>query len=261
MVSQSAIIGLVFQLALSVILPAAGYIYLRKKYKIAFRPVLVGILIFFVFANVLGGAFNQFILVANKATSQITENPILFAVYGGLSAGFFEEMGRFIAFAWLLKLYRERKDGLAYGVGHGGIEALLVGALGSIQLIVLSGLQNSGKLEETVSGQNLPPEVLDQLASALAGLTFPTAVMGGLERVAAFFLQIALSLLVLYAVKNKKYLYLLAAILLHALIDFFPGLYQAKVLNLYVTEIIIYLIGIGAWFFIKRSSRMKGLDG
>ncbi|MBS2967690.1 YhfC family intramembrane metalloprotease [Metabacillus sp. KIGAM252] len=253
MVPQSAILGLVFQLAVSIILPVAGYIFLKRKYKIAFRPVLIGILIFFVFANVLGGLFNHFILVTNETTAQIAEQPVLFAIYGGISAGFFEEIGRFIAFTWLLKLYRERKDGLAYGLGHGGIEALLIGALGSIQMISLALLQNSGKLEETISGQNLPPEVLNQLTSALTGLSLPLAFMGGLERAAAFFLQIALSLIVLYAVKNKKYIYVAAAILLHALIDFFPALYQAGAMNLYAVEIIIYVIGIGAFFFIKSS--------
>ncbi|KZZ84054.1 YhfC family intramembrane metalloprotease [Bacillus sp. SJS] len=253
MVPQSAILGLVFQLAVSVILPVAGYILLKKKYKISFRPVLIGILIFFVFANVLGGSFNQFILVTNKTTSQIADQPVLFAIYGGLSAGFFEEMGRFIAFTWLLKLYRERKDGLAYGLGHGGIEALLIGALGSIQMISLAILQNSGKLEETIAAQNLPPKVLNQLTSALTELTFPLAFMGGLERAAAFFIQIALSLIVLYAVKNKKYIYVLAAILLHALIDFFPALYQAGAMNLYAVEIIIYVIGIGAFLIIRSS--------
>ncbi|MGD6817885.1 YhfC family intramembrane metalloprotease [Metabacillus sp. 84] len=258
MVSQSAIIGLVFQMIISIILPVAGYILLRKKYRIAFRPVLIGILIFFVFSNVLGGAVNQFILVTNESTSAIVDQPILFAIYGGLSAGFFEEMGRFIAFAWVLKMYQERKDGLAYGLGHGGVEALLIGTLGSIQLISLALLQNSGRLEETM-GASLPPEVIQQLTGALTGLTFPVAFMGGLERAAAFFIQIALSLLVLYAVKNKKYGWIFGAILIHALIDFFPGLYQAGMVNLITAEIVVYGIGIGAFVFIKKSRQLKGL--
>jgi hypothetical protein len=36
--------------------------------------------------------------------------PIL-AIYGGLTAGIFEELGRFVAFFFLLKKYLEYKDG------------------------------------------------------------------------------------------------------------------------------------------------------
>ena len=57
------------------------------------------------------------------------ENPYVFAIYGGLTAGIFEELGRFVAFFFLLKKYLDYKDGFAYGIGHGGIESILVGGI------------------------------------------------------------------------------------------------------------------------------------
>lgn len=39
----------------------------------------------------------------NPATAKILENPFIFAIYGGLTAGIFEELGRFVAFFFLLK--------------------------------------------------------------------------------------------------------------------------------------------------------------
>ena len=39
----------------------------------------------------------------NPAIAPILENPFVFALYGGLTAGIFEELGRFVAFFFLLK--------------------------------------------------------------------------------------------------------------------------------------------------------------
>lgn len=42
----------------------------------------------------------------NPAIAPILENPFVFALYGGLTAGIFEELGRFVAFFFLLKISR-----------------------------------------------------------------------------------------------------------------------------------------------------------
>lgn len=39
----------------------------------------------------------------NPAIAPFLENPYVFAIYGGLTAGIFEELGRFVAFFFLLK--------------------------------------------------------------------------------------------------------------------------------------------------------------
>ena len=44
--------------------------------------------------------------------------------------------------------------------------------------------------------------------------------LGSLERIMALVLQIAFTMLVLYAVKQKKYIFLVYAILFHAFVDF-----------------------------------------
>ena len=47
-------------------------------------------------------------------------------LYGGLMAGVFEETGRYVSFKWFLKKETRIQDGLSYGIGHGGIEAMLI---------------------------------------------------------------------------------------------------------------------------------------
>ena len=75
---------------------------------------------------------------------------------------------------------------------------------------------------------------------------------GSLERIMALVLQIAFTMLVLYAVKQKKYIFLVYAILFHALVDFFAALYQTKTINIFVAEGITLLFTIGAIILIRK---------
>ena len=62
----------------------------------------VGVLIFIGFTQILETPFHLF-MRGNPAIAPILENPFVFALYGGLTAGIFEELGRFVAFFFLLK--------------------------------------------------------------------------------------------------------------------------------------------------------------
>ena len=42
----------------------------------------------------------------NPTIAPFLENPFAFAIYGGLTAGIFEELGRFVALFFLLKISR-----------------------------------------------------------------------------------------------------------------------------------------------------------
>ena len=54
------------------------------------------------FTQILETPFHLF-MRGNPAIAPILENPFVFALYGGLTAGIFEELGRFVAFFFLLK--------------------------------------------------------------------------------------------------------------------------------------------------------------
>ena len=81
--------------------------------------------------------------------------------------------------------------------------------------------------------------------------------LGSLERIMALVLQIAFTMLVLYAVKQKKYIFLVYAILFHALVDFFAALYQTKTINIFVVEGITLLFTIGAIILIRKMKEIN----
>ncbi|WP_454055548.1 YhfC family glutamic-type intramembrane protease [Clostridium sp. Marseille-Q7071] len=125
--------------AMCVLLPIIVLIYFKKKEKISLKPVIIGAIVFFIFTQILERLLHMVVIGNN-----LIKNPIFFSIYGALTAGIFEEVGRFIAFKTVLKNNHEWKDGIAFGIGHGGIEAIIIGVFSSVQFIIYSNLINRG---------------------------------------------------------------------------------------------------------------------
>lgn len=138
------------------------------------------------------------------------------AIILGLTAGLCEELARAVSY-WLLKGARKFEDGMMLGLGHGGIEAMIMlGILnaGTLQqLFALRGadLQSMGLSAEQITfiGQQMD---LFNRSSLLAFASFA-------ERLLAMSMHVILSLIVLAGFQNRKWLGIGAAILYHALVD------------------------------------------
>ncbi|MFD0767406.1 YhfC family intramembrane metalloprotease [Bacillus sp. CGMCC 1.60114] len=247
MVSNAAIGSMIVQIALSVLIPIIVLVYCRKKYRISFKIVGVGLVFFIGFSQILEKTLHVFVF-GNPTTAELLKNPFVYAIYGGLTAGIFEELARFIAFFYLLKKYQEYKDGLAYGIGHGGIESLLIGATVGLQSLMFALSINNGTFAKMI-------EKIPQLSAVQDALLHNPPyfyLFGAVERLVAFIMQIALTMLVLYAVKYKKYIFIGLAVFLHAFIDFFAALYQRGLIHLFVIEGLMVLFGIGAYILIRK---------
>jgi uncharacterized membrane protein YhfC len=250
MVSKLSIVFIIVSIIISVGFSVGLFIYFYRKSRISIKAVIVGALTFIVFTQVLEKLLHIFVIKNN-----FFPNPWQFAIYGMLAAGVFEEVGRFISYKLFLKNNKERKDGIAFGIGHGGIEAILIGGLANIQYIVFVNLINTGMLEKTLSGK-IPVETLSSLKALLVNSTPALFLMGGVERIVAVTAQIALSLLVLLSVRYKKYSYLILAIIAHALMDFPAALYQMHLANIWVVEGILMIMFVIALVFIRKTKYM-----
>ena len=254
MVSSLSLAGIIFSLLVSFLLPIGLIIYARKKYSVNFSTIAVGALVFFVFVLVLESFLHLYVLKLNPTTKALMENPWMYSIYGGLAAGIFEEVGRFIAFKFFLKKHHQWKGGFAYGIGHGGIEAILISGFTAINNLIYSILINKGTFDSLI-GSKLPASTAKQLKSSLIDTHWSLFYISGIERCFALAIQIGLSILVVYAIKNRKYMYLLIAILIHALIDFPVGLAQKNVLNLWVVEAVVFFACIVSICWIRKSKK------
>ena len=253
MVSSTSIIYSGISAAICFLFPIIVLIYFKKKEKINLKPVIIGAIIFFVFTQILERALHMVVIGGN-----LIKNPIFFSIYGALAAGVFEEVGRFIAFKTVLKDKHEWKDGIAYGIGHGGIEAILIGIIANVQFIVYSNLINKGLFETNVISKVPASQVnqLQQLKEAFIQTPASNFIIGFVERIFAFGIQIALTMVVLYAIKYRKNIYLLVAILLHALIDFPAALYQMKIVNILGAEVIVLLFFIISLIYLSKTKKI-----
>ena len=128
-----------------------------------------------------------------------------------------------------------------YGIGHGGMEALLVCALNMALDLVLAFRLNAAGGDASVLSAGY-----QTLAASLQTTPAGLLAVSGVERVIAVCFHIALSVLVFEAVKRPGKLWLYpAAILLHAGLDVFATLYQLGILkNIYALEGLIALAAL-----------------
>lgn len=204
----------------SILLPAACVVFWKKKTSAPIKPFIVGAVTFLVFAMGLEQLLHVFCLPL------VMDKPLLYALYGALAAGVFEETGRFVAFSTVLKKNTAKNNSVAYGIGHGGIEVLLVLGINYITVLFVLITKN--------------PVALNALQPAIEQLAPGVVLVAMLERLFALLFHICASVFVFISVHDKsKRWYFPLAILLHALLDLPAALYQKGQLSLWAVEAIV----------------------
>ena len=245
---------IITMLALFAVLIAAVW-YARKKYKINFAVLGLGAVAFFASSQVLEKIVHLLVLHPQKdgTVPLMTANPLLYVIYGICMAALFEETARLIFFKWIEKKRTlEDSDALAYGLGHGGLELLYLGMGSLISLLILFSLLESSNPDLA----NLLPQNTLETVQSLSGWQ---VYLLGVERVLALVMQIGLSFWVYQAVRQKKWIYLVAAYGLHALFDLAPSLSQVGWLSnpllvegLLAVEVIIFIYFTKSIFYKKQ---------
>lgn len=247
MVPQLSIIFMIISAAVGIILPIAVCLYLRIRKRADLPPFVIGCVVFFLFALILESMVHQLVLVRSPAGETIQNTAWLYALYGGLMAGLFEETGRYLAFKTVMKRYGGKDvNALMYGIGHGGIEAILLLGFAMISNITVSLMINSGTASQLT--ENLSGDALTQMQSSLELLkTTPSYMflLGGVERLSALTIHMALSVFVWFSVfrENKLGLYIIA-ILLHALVDGLTVIFQSTGMNTVLLEACVMAMAI-----------------
>lgn len=256
-VSQVTTMNMWITAVVSIFLPIVLLIMWRKKMKVRIAPFFVGALIFIVFALVLENISHSIFIIKDSGLSRfVNGNTWAYVLYGALAAGIFEETGRFVAFKFFMKNNDDKESAVTYGIGHGGIESILVVGFSMLSSIFLiSTLNSMGGIDNYVA--LVPEESHDVVRSSLMSL-YTTApyvyLLGAVERVATIAFHIALSVFVFIAVKRPgKWYFYPAAILLHTFLDIFAVLYQRGVItNIIIMEAIIIVITLITSYFAYR---------
>ncbi len=244
-VSSLSMLCMVVSAIVSFALPVVLFLMFKKRFDADGKAFWTGAAVFILFALVLERFLHQAVL-GSAAGERIQNNIWLYALYGGLAAGIFEETGRFLAMRHVLKKeWANDGNALMYGAGHGGAEAAILLGLTMISNLALSVMINTGSLESVL--KTVPAEALDQAQTQLRDLveTQPTDfLLGIVERLLAVTFHLALSVLVWFAATRKGGIWLFPlAIFLHALMDA-AAVIVSKYASIPVTEGVIALIAL-----------------
>lgn len=238
-------------------LPIGLGIAVTRKHKGSGQAIMIGAFCFIVSAYVLEQMLHS---VVFTVFPNIRDNVAVFCLYGCLAAGLFEETARYFGLRALCKKDQSPAIGFAYGVGHGGIEAVLLAGLTMINNLIVMYAINSGNTESLLAGMEgdqltLAQEQLAQLAAVPA----TQWLAAGFERVCAIGLHLALSMLVWMVVTRRlpAWGYPLA-IGLHALSNLPAMLYQAGILTVWPTElgtlVLVVLVALLVRQLYRRSA-------
>lgn len=252
MVGTVSFISIIIMIAGGIILPVGACLcwLLAKKEKIT--TVLIGAATWFLFAMILETIPKMiFFNPALPLGKAVMGNAVLYTVIGALTAGIFEETGRFVAFKTVLRKRTNRETAISHGLGHGGFEALYILLVTGIQFLVFALMINSGTFQTLIdqtAATGTDVSGIEALPAQIMALTPVTSLISLFERTVAMVLHVGLSILVFYSVRESKVWMFILAILAHSLFDVPAALYQTGVIGLYVTEGILAVFSVA--FFV-----------
>ncbi|MFY2563838.1 YhfC family intramembrane metalloprotease [Corallococcus terminator] len=196
-VDTGVVAGSLVTLAFVVLMPMAVVLWARRRLGVAWTVVGWGALAFAVSQLLTRLPLTQALQYALRdelKSSEFLRNVMMVVLC--LTAGLFEETARLWVFARPLQAYRRWRDAVGFGVGHGGLESvLLVGGLVVLGLLNMVALANLDP-----STLPLPPEQVAEVVkmkATFAAMRWWEPLLGAYERVGAMVLQVALSVLVL----------------------------------------------------------------
>lgn len=205
----SVLLNLTFSFGLPLVL--AFFLIVQDKRRI--KALVLGIITFVIFQVFSRIPLFQFVLANQVGFILFSyDHPIAYLFLLSLSAGLFEEVGRYLMMKkWLNK--GNFMEVFTFGIGHGGIEAILFVGLGVL-------------FTDVTSVRDLD------------------LIMGGVERVFAMCLHLAFSFLVFTQISRRLKYGLAISILLHTTVNF---------IAVYMIRLGVELLVVELGLFVKAS--------
>lgn len=231
------LLGLCFNILVALALPVAVLIWLAVRRRALVWPFLSGALTFIVTQMLLRVPLLSWLGTTAWFTAFTMVQPVVYSLLLGLSAGVFEECGRYAAMRFTLRGKQSWQAAVAFGLGHGGIEAVMV-----------VGLNNVALLAASIAAPGFYP-------LPAAGEVF----MAGTERLFTLLAHVGWSVMVMRAVQRSKPGWLGLAVLLHGLVDGLIGILQMAGLGIYGIEAYVALCGLGMLAYTIVTIRREAL--
>ena len=249
-VSNATIICICITLAITLIGPIAAYIIygIKNKGKGVWLAGLIGTAGFFVPQVIIRLPILNALAASKSAVSFAENNYILYCFILAFTAALFELAGRYTA-AKLLRKNQSFERAFAAGLGHGGIEAIILIGMTYINNLIYSLMINMNafdELIEQVKATGVDVNQLYALKEALISTPSGTFLLAGYERILTVIAHIAMSMIVFYFVSRKEDIRgILICLGAHTCLDFVSGVtsgLSTKYLGSVVSQNVSYII-------------------
>jgi uncharacterized membrane protein YhfC len=170
----------------------------------------------------------------------------------GLSAGVCEELTRLAVLSYWVTEVRDHNKATAFGLGHGGIEAVFIGVLGFFSVVNMIALQTMD-----LDALGLNPEQLEGVRAQVAAFSNQplwTPLMSVLERAMAMMNHLFMTLLILRAITHKQWGWIVVAISWHTAINAVAvWLHQHQGVAASETALAVFtIIAAGMWWTWRK---------
>ena len=271
MVSNLTIAGIVTTLLITLFLPIILIIIwsLKNKGKRTWSAWLFGALGFFIMQLLIRVPLLSLLATTDGYMDFIKNHYIIYCLALAFTAGLFEVIARY-AVAKIMRKDLTYERGIAAGLGHGGIESMLLIGMTYLNNLLYALMINTNSFDTIVNQANEAGvdtagllEVKTQLIESSSSLFF----LAGFERILTIVFHVAMSLLVCYFVAKKKtWLGIILCLALHTLVDFISSVvsglgseYLGNRISQNTSYIIIYsllaVIAIGSTILIRHIRR------
>ncbi len=252
MVSGTSILCMVITLVISLVLPIVLFIIyaVANKGKKVVSAWFLGAAGFFVLQMLIRiPILNMFSLL--PGFQSFAENYyVVYALTLGFSAGLFEVIGR-LAVAKIMSKELTYERSMAAGLGHGGIEAMLLIGMTYINNLLYTMMINGGTFDtvlEQTAAMGVDVSSLYVIEESLVNTAPYLFLLAGYERILTMICHAAMTLLVCYFVTKKQTLKgVVISLILHTVLDSASGLisglstpYMGNVISQTTGYVLIY---------------------
>ena len=245
--------SILIQYPLMIFFPLALGWWIRRRYRVGWGIFFAGAATF-ILSQIVHLPLNWALGLLGGGRGVALWPLAAMALVAGLSAALCEEGARWIVLTFFLKQCRRWDQGLQYGAGHGGVEAIIFGVLALISFVSMIALRLLDPAVLNLAVLNLAGEAAERAQAQMVqywATPWYMSVLAGLERIFAITLQIAMALLVVRSVARRRPLYLLAAIGLHTAVDFW-AVWGIRTLGVVWVEVGVAVFAAFAFWLILR---------
>ena len=286
MISIISIIAMCVTLAVTLILPLGIFVGygLRKNRNDVWLAGILGAVGFVLLQINIRLPLLNFAATRPEFMNWAEENYILYCLLLAFTAGLFEVIARYavakiLCFKKKIMSSLTYETGIAAGIGHGGIEAVMIVGMTYINNLLFSIMINAGAWESMLAEIKTTAEQMGDMSiyqmyetvpQQLIDTTWYLYLAAGYERILTMIAHIAMTMIVFYFVSKKKDIYgILICLLCHTLLDFVSALmsglgtdYLGNVLSQNMAYVCIYVFltvvaCVSIWFLVCMRKTWK----